>query len=275
MPQRFTAAASLAALLLAGAAAADSTVSQCGPRSPCKVAHSAYAAIPPAGWDGRSRLVPAVWLHGYTQSIAQILQNKELIAAFRASRRLVLIPEGKNGEWGVSGIPGQQPSPKRDDIAFLGAVLDDVARRFPVDPDQATLLGFSLGASMAYEVACHKPALFRHYVAFAGSFWNPLPQRCAEGSIDFLHIHGTGDGVMPLAGRPVGTAHQGNVAKGIEVLRATARCTRSEPVKNTPAGMTCTASTGCSAGNAVTYCLHDGGHDAEPPWVAWALQRSR
>lgn len=261
------------ALPLIGAAA-DPTKLPCRKEAPCVVAHSAYVAVAPDGWDGHTPLPVVVWLHGYQESIKVVLGEADQMEVFRHSGRLLLIAEGAHGSWAVPGTPGNQPTARRDDLGFIAGVLEDAARRFPVVTADATLMGFSLGGSMTWEVACRRPELFRHYVAFAGAFWNPIPETCKSGNIDFIHVHGTDDDMVPLHGRPIGwNSRQADVPKSIAALHVTERCESDVPLAGAPADLTCTKARRCASDSAIRFCLHKGGHYADPDWVAWALKR--
>ncbi len=243
----------------------------CDLARPCRVLHSSYVAVTPPGWDGARPLMPAVWLHGYEQNATQVLANTALVDVFRRAGLLLIVPNGGQGHWAVPGVPNGGGT-ARDDVAFIASVLDDAARRYPLDRARATVLGFSLGASMVYTLACAEPRLFHRHVAFAGSFWTPLPKACAAGDLQLLHIHGTDDQVMPLSGRPIGpTASQGNVLAGLAFWRRAQTCGIPTPSASAIAAFTCQTST-CAGASAITYCSHPGGHDAEPAWVAWALR---
>lgn len=270
------------ALHIAARPGGAKTLAACDLASPCRVLHSSYVAVTPPGWDGARALIPAVWLHGYEQDAAQVLGNTALVDVFNRANVLLIVPNGRDGYWAVPGVPNGGGT-ARDDVAFISGVIDDAAKRFPLDRAHATVLGFSLGASMVYTLACAQPGLFRHHVAFAGSFWEPLPQACAPGGLDLLHIHGTDDQVMPLSGRPIGpTARQGNVSAGLAFWRKAKACGQPRATPSPITAFSCQSSSYAGSGSGggavaaestITYCSHPGGHDADRAWVEWALAR--
>ncbi|MEN2988320.1 alpha/beta hydrolase-fold protein [Tistrella sp. BH-R2-4] len=59
--------------------------------------------------------------------------------------------------------------------AFLDVILNEIrpaiARRFPIDPDRATLFGHSLGGRFVLHAALTRPQAFKGYVASSPSIW--------------------------------------------------------------------------------------------------------
>lgn len=97
---------------------------------------------------------------------------------------------------------GQQPigSPRRevDDLIFFRALLDDIASRWPVDPDRVYVVGHSNGGAMALRLAVEMSDRFAAAASVAGLCWladpKPSPPR------PLLFIGGTEDPILPLEG---------------------------------------------------------------------------
>jgi polyhydroxybutyrate depolymerase len=84
---------------------------------------------------------------------------------------------------------GQGP----DDVAYLDAVLDDVARRFKVDVTRIWLVGHSNGGFMAHRYACERSRRVAGFVSLAGAGWLD-PARCApEAPVAALQVQGDAD----------------------------------------------------------------------------------
>ncbi len=236
---------------------------------PCRAGGLEYVVAPPADWDGTERIGVAVWLHGYRQQPSDVVDDKPIMDAFSKRRLLLVVPAGINMAWAVPG----NPVTGRDDVAAVAAVVDEVARTYNVDFSRSVGLGFSLGASMLYTIACQRPGLFAHYVAVSGGFWRPFPASCAPGTVDLVHIHGLADRTMPLAGRPVGrSSHQGDIMEMLDFWRRTEACGMPEPV-TTEVGLSCRISRGCSGGASISFCLHDGAHWYDAAWIGYGLDR--
>jgi len=98
---------------------------------------------------------------------------------------------------------GQAP----DDVAYVLAVIDDIAARIPLDKNRVALLGVSNGAFMAYQLACEKPERFSKLVAVSGAPPASCPALSSSGP-SILHVHGDNDALVPLEGGKLGPAGQ-------------------------------------------------------------------
>jgi polyhydroxybutyrate depolymerase len=197
-----------------------------------------------------------------------MMQDEALRKNFRDAGVLLVLPNGPLHSWRVAGEPGVAG----DDRAFVAAVAEDAARRWRLPRARFWLAGFSVGASMVWDVACHAVAGagFAAYVAMSGQFWDRLPERCESGPVDLLQIHGLTDDVFPLEGRAIGPAHQGDLFASLALLRAHDGC-RSNPdtmVSATP--FVVRSWTRCTTGAEIILALHDGGHEIPDGWFALA-----
>jgi polyhydroxybutyrate depolymerase len=269
--------AAVATLGCCFAALLTAPASACPGLDPCRVEGGDYLALPPPGWDGASPLPATIFFHGYGSSAAVVASDPFFTAAFAREGVLLISPNGLGGSWAHTG----SPSRARDELAFMDAVRRDLLARFPVDPDLLLVTGFSQGGSMVWELACHRGSTFAPaYAPVAGAFWEPLPTTCPGGPIDLRHVHGTSDGTVPLAGRVIrGQFRQGDVFRGMAVLRATNGCAASIPgravVEEAADGLRCEVWDGCAvSGRELRLCLHEGGHILPESWVtaihAWA-----
>jgi polyhydroxybutyrate depolymerase len=241
----------------------------CGLDVPCKVAGGFYHAYVPAGWDGRPALKAIVYFHGWREEAKNVLAD----AAMRdfADRRdaILIIPQGEGQTWSYPGSPGRH----RDEFAFIDAVLNDAVERLPVDRAHIHAAGFSQGASMVWNLACHAPARFAGFLPVAGGFWEPLPQHCAPGPRRILHVHGLDDVTVPMAGRslPGGAYRQGDIRKGWDLLRLGAACEPHTASFRRGERFACEHVKGCAAPAALELCLYRGGHMMEPAFLDLGL----
>ncbi|MCL2011620.1 MAG: hypothetical protein FWG75_02365 [Cystobacterineae bacterium] len=86
-----------------------------------------------------------------------------------------------------------------EDLAYIMAVLEDVAQRLPIDSTRISLIGLSNGAFLAYQLACENPERFSKLIAVAGAPPASCPSLSASGP-SILHIHGDADEWVPLEG---------------------------------------------------------------------------
>ncbi len=269
-----------AALAVSMAHATGAARAGCGPDPvPCAADGGIYhIELPADPAEGQPALM---FLHGFGSSGEGTLRNRGMVDAALERGYAVIAPSGTEME----GRGGRRWSfhparpAVRDEIAFLTAVRDDAARRHGIDAKRTLLGGFSIGGSMASYLACARPDTFAAYAPVAGGFWRPHPDGCA-GPVRLLHTHGWSDGTVPLEGRvlrgtdlddPAAVA-QGDIFTTLEIWRDVNDC----------AGLRADAFeiedlywrrdwTTCSAGTALSFALHPGGHGVPPFWITLAL----
>jgi polyhydroxybutyrate depolymerase len=216
-----------------------------------------------------------IYLHGWGASSAGAMNNKAMRAVLAARGYALIAPEGirtsatrKHKNWAVRDGRVYQ----RDDLAFLAEVLDDAAAH-GIDRDRVLMAGFSRGASMVWDVACHAPGMARAYAPVAGAFWEPLPEGC-QGGADLFHTHGWADRVIPLEGRSVagGTLTQGDVFASLKILRAANGCETEQPDVSgiEPDGIWRRTWSSCQRGQ-IELMLHPGPHGTPTGWLERAL----
>jgi polyhydroxybutyrate depolymerase len=236
----------------------------CGGSVPCEVAGGRYLALPPPGWNGSAPLAATLFFHGWRSSAATFAQDPAFTAAFAAEGVLLVLPDGLNGTWAHQG----SPSTARDELAFLDAVRADLLARWRVDPDRTLVTGFSQGGSMVWDLACRRGRDYRAFAAISGAFWEPLPRSCDGGPVDLLHVHGTADPVVPMAGRWIrNTWKQGDVMEGLAVLRRADGCDAPPRPATMRADLRCEVWDGCASGREIELCRHEGGHVMPEGWV--------
>lgn len=247
----------LAALGALGALAVLGAGCACGDDKVCRVDGGEYFAIFPDGWDGRTPLPVILSAHGYGGSPDSLLVRDDIRDPYSDGGVLWLVPEGADRSWATRNSPETDDGGHRDDVRFLGRVLDDAAERWSVDRSRVAASGFSQGASMASELGCLDPERWGVVMPVSGTFWQPVPASCA-GEVPVRHTHGTLDPTWPLSGRAIGPFHQGAVGDAMATWASAAGCD-PEPVPRSEAGRTCSVYTGC-AGGEVRVCFHDGAH---------------
>lgn len=108
---------------------------------------------------------------------------------------LVAYPKG---EFPRTWNPGMRSGP--DDVAFLNALVDDLAKNYPVDTKRVYACGLSAGGMMSQWLAC-KSDRFAAVAALAGSLTQAAADQCPEpSSVPVLLMHGSADPVVPYGG---------------------------------------------------------------------------
>lgn len=167
--------------------------------------HTAY--VPPG--DGPFPTILA--LHGWGASAQDLLG---LAPYLHGGEALVVCPEGpvafeiQQGFLGHGWFPirtGRPPDPSEfaKGAALLRGFLDEMARRYPVNPRKLVVLGFSQGGVMGYDLVLREPERFAGLVAL--SSWLP-PELVASvartpelAQLPVFVAHGSEDPMLPVA----------------------------------------------------------------------------
>lgn len=243
-----------------------------GPGAPCEAPGGGiyHAALP----EGAEAPPVLVFLHGFGGRGEGVIRNRGLLKPVLARGYAVIAPQGlpfregrKGGAWNAFANRD-----RRDDVAFLGRVIDDAAARFGLDRDRVLLGGFSGGGMMTWRVACDAPDLAAAYAPIAGLLWRPLPEACA-GPVRLFHTHGWSDPVVPIEGRSVagGRFTQGDLFAGLDILRAANGCLKDDPDNYAVTGDHQRRKWVCAEGTALEMALHPGGHRISTGWSAMTL----
>jgi polyhydroxybutyrate depolymerase len=233
-----------------------------------------YRIVLPEGHQTGQPLGAIMFLHGWRGSAAGEMNNRALRGIAEKHGLAYIAPQGAGSTWSYPSSPSQH----RDEFAFFDALLTDLEARFGIRSDRILLSGFSMGGSMVWYLACTMPERFGGFAPIAGAFWEPQPQSC-EGPVDYmLHVHGTSDSVVPMAGRPIGDQwQQGDVYRSFSMLEKAGACAADKPAREPGAvnGLTCNMDWRCngSANTTMRLCLHDGGHVVRSEWLDAAWQQ--
>jgi len=254
----------LALLLPAGPAGAI----DCGGAERCEVEGGYYLAAAPSDWDGVSPLPLVVYFHGWNSSPEGTFRNRAMINALNRKGALFVAPFAATGYWRQIGAGRAEPG--RNELAYVTAVMADVARRWPIDQSRTLASGFSRGASLVWNLACYAGPLFRAYAPIAGGFWNSTPAECPSGPVNLRHIHGTADQVVAFDA--VGIYNSMPIPDGLATLRRLNGCA-AEPAAEWTTGterrpLSCRVWRGCAVGGVLELCLHERGHSIPAEWVA-------
>ncbi len=258
----------IAAMCLAAPALA------CDARDYCETASGRYLVRAPEAWDGRSPLPVAVFFHGYRGSAADIMGNDDIGKALSRAGILLVAPDGLDGGWSASPLMGRG----RDDVAFAREIVEDVARRFPVDQALTIATGFSAGGFIVWRIAC-EGGPFAAYAPISGAFLDPIPETCPGGPVSLRHIHGTADATVPMAGRWIANnrIRQSDVRVSVARMVALDSC-KAEPSRRQREGeFECEtwSARDCASGREVSLCLHPEGHTIRGSWLVEAFDWAR
>ncbi|MBJ3777829.1 alpha/beta hydrolase family esterase [Acuticoccus mangrovi] len=253
--------------MLAAALLLSPTVAMaCGPTSDCVVGERAYRIAMP---DRAGPIGSILYFHGYGGTAAGVMNDTALRAMAERLGVALIAPQGLDGDWQIAHAPRSGLVDDVIEVDAVDAILADAEQRFALNPQRRLAAGFSAGGMMTWTLACRRPETFSAFVAISGTFWDPLPDDCAAPPRVLMHVHGTADRVVPLAGRPIADTMQGNVADAFARFEATGGFTL--PAAHLPelAGLACEGASRTDGGEML-ICLHKGGHEMRPEWIEWA-----
>ena len=159
----------------------------CAMLDACAVGDRSYHARLPDEWDGESPLPVLLHFHGWARQGTLVVQHRRIAGATRARGVLLLAPNGLRGSWDFWGADS-------DDVGFARSVLEDAARRWPVDRARIYVSGYSYGSAMAWRFACQDGADFAALLAISGTLRQS--ENCPERPGEVRHVHGLEDTVM-------------------------------------------------------------------------------
>ncbi|MGK7753599.1 MULTISPECIES: alpha/beta hydrolase family esterase [unclassified Roseovarius] len=252
----------LALCLAAGPAMA------CGTETDCPLGDRTYRIHLPQGHDGTTPLGALVFAHGYKGSAAGTMRNGALRAMADQLGIALVAANAKGDDWLLPNAPSGKVSSPDTALAYFDALREDIVATHAVDPDRIVMSGFSAGGMVTWTLACHRPGDYAGFIPVAGTFWAPSPETCKMPPADIVHIHGTSDRIVPLAGRPIGDTRQGDV----DTILAMYRKTGGHAASQAPAlddGLICQAWTAPND-TSLLKCLHPGAHRFRTEWLAAA-----
>lgn len=240
----------------------------------------------PRGVSGASgaRQVPLlVLLHGSGSDGDEIRGSTGMDSVAERHGLVVAYPDGAAGwisdltDWNAGSCCGPAQEHDVDDVGFIRALIDDLARHLPIAPRRIYVAGFSDGGRMSYRVGCE---LSREVAAIGVVSGSITLAHCRPARpLPLIAFHGTADPSVPfddslpstirspVALAPVTAAAGAALPPSVRFWAATDRC--GAPT-TTPLTTTVTRTTfaGCVA-DVVFYAIAGGTHE----WPAEASER--
>jgi polyhydroxybutyrate depolymerase len=221
-------------------------------------------------------------LHGGGMQGAAMRRLTHLDALADARGFIAVYPDGIDKHWndGRSTIKNPQ-----DDVGFIAAMIDQIARDHKVDRGRVYATGISNGALMTQRLGCDLAPRIAAIAPVAGTLPSDIAGACRPARpVAVMQISGSADPIMPFKGGAV--ADFGGRGEGgqVESVRQTMvfwsganGCRSAGPVQRLPAiaapdGTVVfnTAYAGCAANGAVTLITIAGGGHAWPGGMQYA-----
>src|ERR1700722_11882219 len=159
-----------------------------------------YVVHVPEGHDQKTPMPVVLALHGATM-------NGPMMAWFCGLNRkaddegfIAVYPNGTGTHssffWNGGNCCGSAMKNKVEDVAFINALLDDLRRIYPVDPQRIYATGMSNGAIMAYRLAAELSDRLAAIAPVSGSVGTEVSR--PKRPVSVLHFHGTLDEYVPF-----------------------------------------------------------------------------
>jgi len=104
------------------------------------------------------------------------------------------------GTWNAGGCCGWAMTSGSDDVAFISAMIDDIARDHRIDPSRVYVTGLSNGGMLTYRIgAALGPRIAAIAVVSGAMFGGETPPATP---LPVLIMHGEQDDVVPFQGGP-------------------------------------------------------------------------
>ena len=152
----------------------------------------------PKDYDAKKPTPLVVMLHGLSASgelnelvlhLAPLADSRTFLYAYPDGTKNPIGQRFWNATDGCCDFFGS----KVDDVAYLTAVIDDMASRYNVDAKRIFLVGHSNGGYMAHRVACDRSSKIAGIVSLAGGQWIDSCKCRPTGKVSVLQVHGTAD----------------------------------------------------------------------------------
>jgi len=221
----------------------------------------------PATYDPTKKTPLVLLFHGYTMTPASVAEASRFAAVADSRGMIVAFPSGTNGGFNAGECCGSAASSNVDDVGFTKAILTALRADYCIDDKRVFSTGFSNGGFFSYRLACEMADTFAAIAPVAGVIGID-PATCTPSRpVPVLHIHGTGDVVVPYLGGGVGLSR--SVATTVDAFKTKNACPAGDgKVVYTKSDVACRTWGPCAAGSEVELCTVTGGGHQWPGGVA-------
>ncbi len=227
----------------------------CEGQTPCVVGDRSYHVRVPDKWDGTSPLPVLLHFHGWGRQGTLTVQHGRIAIDDIADHVLLLGPNGLRGSWAFRNNGSR-------DTEFALAVLEDAAKRYPIDRSRVFVSGYSWGANMAWRFACERGDLVAGLIAVSGTL--SQDEDCANAPQEVRQVFGLNDGVLRF---PMGP--EGDQTYPVALWREMLGCTDgvSEGPWNARPFLTFQRTRWDCPDGRVFLDVHPGGHFIPHDWI--------
>jgi polyhydroxybutyrate depolymerase len=175
-----------------------------------------YLARVPAKSDSQAALPLVIVLHGGNGSGAGVRSLTRFDAVADANGFVVAYPDGYSNSWNDARGTTDAADASVDDVAFMAALIDDVAARTSIDQRRVYVTGISNGGMMSVRLACQLSSRITAAAVVAANVPELQAANCAPArAVPMMFVHGDQDPVSLRAGGALPFGEGGNVLSTI------------------------------------------------------------
>jgi polyhydroxybutyrate depolymerase len=219
-----------------------------------------------------ARPVPVVLaLHGAAMNGPMMVWFSGLNRKADEAGFVVVYPSGTGTgpflTWNAGGFAGRMAEGRPDDVAFIRALLDDLAAIVDVDAKRVYACGMSNGGMMCYRLAAELSDRIAAIAPVAGTI--AIAESRPTRPVPVIHFHGTKDGIVPFdrtKGRQPPFMRLKDVAESVRTwveLNGCAAAPETETISPEGSSLKVTRTThghGRDGSEVVLVTIEDGGH---------------
>lgn len=165
-----------------------------------------YDSKIPASYDAKKSWPLVILLHGYgANGLAQNLyfgigQEVDRLGFLYAYPDGTMDSKGKRF-WNATDVCCDFDKKNIDDVAYVDAIIDDMASQYHVDKKRIFIVGHSNGGFMSHRYACDRAERVAAIVPLAGDNFKDAQNRChPKEPVAVLQVHGDKDDAVPYTG---------------------------------------------------------------------------
>jgi len=231
-----------------------------------------YEIDVPAHRERAQALPVVIVFHGGGGAADSVRRQSRMSARGEADGFITVYPQGSGGiagrlkTWNAGTCCGPAMQQRIDEMAFVAALLDDLAAAVAIDRARVYATGISNGGMMAYEVACAFADRIAAIAVVAGEM--TALERCRPSRpVPVLVIHGSDDRNLPVDGgvgaKAFAVHDVRSVAAAVEFWRRHDGC--ADSARSEVAGtVRRTRYASCSGGSEVELVTIEGGGHSWP-----------
>ncbi|MDT8305156.1 MAG: PHB depolymerase family esterase [Anaerolineae bacterium] len=222
----------------------------------------AYLLYVPEIYDAATATPLVIALHGFVQWPASLVEMTGWNELAEEHGFIVVYPSGTGLplRWRAGGGSGDSAGTAAD-VAFVDALIDELARSYNLDPNRIYANGLSNGGGMTSVLTCELAGRIAAAGMVAGAYLYPWDKCDPARPVPVIIFHGTDDTIVPYAGGRSGPGDRQlpSIPVWVDSLAARNGCDEEPAALPARGDATGVAYTGC-AGDVLFYTISGGGH---------------